>query len=83
MEVQDLTPELAKQLEFKAEHGVVVTDVHAGSAAERAGLATGMVIVEAAHRPVGSAAELTKMLTDKSLADGVLLLVRRRKAAAT
>ena len=76
LEVQDLTPELAKQLEFKAEHGVVVTDVHAGSAAERAGLVTGMVIVEAAHKTVGSAAEFAKSFTDKSLSDGVLLLVR-------
>ena len=38
IEAQDLTPELARQLQTKAEHGVVVTDVQSGSPADRVGL---------------------------------------------
>jgi serine protease Do len=76
MELQDLTPELAAKLKIHAEHGVVVTDVQPGSAAEKAGLTGGMVIVEANRKAVKSAADLARMLDEKSLAKGVLLLVR-------
>jgi serine protease Do len=76
MELQDLTPGLAAKLKIHAEHGVVVTDVQPGSAAEKAGLTGGMVIVEANRKAVKSAADLAKVLDDKSLAKGVLLLIR-------
>ena len=76
MQAQTLTPDLAAKLQVKAEHGVVVTDVQAGSAAERAGLVDGAVIVEANRSPVKSVEELSKALDEKSLAKGVLLLVR-------
>ncbi len=76
MELQDLTPELAAKLGIRAGHGAVVTSVQQGSAAEKAGLASGMVIVEANRTPVKSAADLAKVLDEKSLSKGVLLLVR-------
>jgi serine protease Do len=76
MEVQSLTPELAKRLETKAEQGVVVTDVQSGSPADRAGLGAGAVIVEANRKPVKTVEDLTNALNDKSMAKGVLLLVR-------
>jgi serine protease Do len=76
MEVQTLTAEVAKQLEIKADHGVVVTAVQPGSPAERAGLAAGAVILEANRKPVKTVEDLTKALDEKSLAKGVLLLVR-------
>jgi serine protease Do len=76
MELQDLTPDLAAKLNIRAGHGAVVTSVQQGSAAEKAGLAGGMVIVEANRAPVKSAADLAKVLDEKSLSKGVLLLVR-------
>ena len=76
MELQDLTPELAAKLGIRAGHGAVVTSVQQGSAAEKAGLASGMVIVQANRTPVKSAADLAKVLDEKSLSKGVLLLVR-------
>jgi serine protease Do len=76
MEVQSLTPELAKRLETKAEQGVVVTDVQSGSPADRAGLVAGAVIVEANRKPVKTVEDLTNALDEKSIAKGVLLLVR-------
>ena len=76
LEVQTLTPELAKQLEIQADHGVVVTNVAAGSLAERAGLAAGMVIAETNRKPLKTADDLVKALDEKSMAKGVLLLVK-------
>ena len=83
MEVQNLTPDLAAKLQIKAEQGVVVTDVQAGSAAERAGLASGAVIVEANRKTVKNVEDLSKAMDEKSLAKGVLLLVRTAKAAGS
>ncbi len=76
VEAQNLTPDLAAKLQIHAEHGVVVTDVQAGSAAERAGLASGAVIVEANRTAVKNVDDLSRALDAKSLARGVLLLVR-------
>ena len=76
MEVQNLTPDLAKQLKTTVEQGVVVANVQDGGAAEQAGLSAGDVIVAVAHHPVKSVDELAKALGDKSLSHGVLLLVK-------
>ena len=76
IEAQNLTHDLAAKLQIKAEQGVVVTDVQAGSIAERAGLTNGAVIVEANRAPVKNVEELSRALDEKSLAKGVLLLVR-------
>ena len=62
MEAQNLTPDLAAKLQIKAEQGVVVTDVQAGSAAERAGLASGAVIVEANRAAVKNVEDLCQGL---------------------
>ena len=70
MQVQTLTPEVAKKLEIKADHGVVVTDVQSGSPAERAGLAPGMVIVEANRKPVKTPDDLNQALDEKSAGQG-------------
>ncbi len=76
MEVQNLTPDLAAKLQIKAEQGVVVTSVQDGSAAERSGLVSGAVIVEANRAAVKNVDDLSRALDEKSLAKGVLLLVR-------
>jgi serine protease Do len=76
MQVEDLTPQVAQQLGVKIEHGAVITDVHSGSPAELAGLATGMVITEANRQPVKTVADLHKALEARPLGEGVLLLVR-------
>lgn len=79
LEVETLTPEIAGQLNLKAEHGVVITDVASGSPADRAGLESGMVIVEAGRAPVKSVADLKKAVDEAK--DGVLLLVRSEQGS--
>jgi serine protease Do len=76
MDVQNLTPQLAKQLGVNAEHGVVIANVQPGSRAEEAGLSVGMVILEANHKPLKTVDDLVKALDEKSATHGVLLLVR-------
>lgn len=76
LEVETLTPEVAEQLELKAEQGVVITRVQPGSLADQAGIAQGMVITEVNRKAVKSAEDFQKILDEKALAKGVLLLVR-------
>ena len=56
--IQDLTPELASAFKIPPTHGAVVAQVERGSAAERAGLRVGDVIVRVNGRPVLDASQL-------------------------
>lgn len=80
LEVETLTAEIAEHLNVKAEHGVVISDVLNGSPADRAGLKSGMVIVEAARKPVKSVADLKKAV-EEAKDGGLLLLVRSEQGA--
>ncbi|MHB8535282.1 MAG: DegQ family serine endoprotease [Sulfuricaulis sp.] len=56
--IQDLTPQLAKALGVKQDHGAVVTQVAHDSPAAKAGLKTGDVIVKIDGSPVHNASDL-------------------------
>ena len=75
LRVQDLTPEVARQLGVEEGEGVVVTQVLRGSPAASAGLRRGDVILEVDRKAVGNAAELQQRLGEAE--KGALLLVRR------
>lgn len=76
LEVETLTPEVAEHLEVKGDQGVVITQVEPDSLADMAGLSQGMVITEVNRRAVKSTEDFQKVLDDKALTKGVLLLVR-------
>jgi serine protease Do len=78
MRVQDLTPEIAEQLEMEEPEGVVITSIEPGSPAAQAGLRPRDVILEVGREPVDDVADLRAKLgkADK----GVLLFVRRGDA---
>jgi serine protease Do len=80
LEVETLTPEITEHLNVKADHGVVISDVLSGSPADRAGLKSGMVIVEAGRSPVKSVADLKKVV-EEAKDGGVLLLVRSEQGS--
>ena len=73
--VQDLTPQIARQLGVDAEQGAVVTGVTPGSPAEEASLQRGDVILEVNQEPVASANDVKQAVDGK---DSVLLLVQRK-----
>lgn len=73
--LQDLTPQIARQLGVEADQGAVVTEVAPGSPAQRASLRPGDVILEVNRRPVASAEEAVRAVAGE---DSVLLLVQRK-----
>ncbi len=74
--VQPLTPELARTLKVKTDHGLVVSQVAPGSPAAEAGLNRGDVLLEAAQVRLGGVADLEKAWGQAK--DGLLLLVQRQ-----
>lgn len=56
--IQDLTPQLARAFDLDISHGAVITRVEPDSAAARAGMAPGDVVLEVDGQPVRSAADL-------------------------
>jgi len=75
--LQTLTPDVADQLGIGHDtKGAVITDVLAGSPAERAGLKPGEVIVEVDRTPVGSSEQAVEALHAARGGAGHLLRVR-------
>jgi serine protease Do len=70
--IADVDPRIASQLGIPP-RGALVTRVRPGSAAEEAGLAPGMVIVEAGGKPLASARDLARAIRDGK---GSVLLLR-------
>jgi serine protease Do len=75
--LQELTPELAKQLGVQGEKGVVITEVKPDSPAAQAGLAAGDVIREVNRMPVQGLQDVEKGLARRQDAGQVLLRVER------
>jgi serine protease Do len=78
MRVQDLTPELADQLNLEEAEGVLVSGVDPAGPAGEAGVRRGDVIIEVNHREVKNTEELQAQLEEAD--DRALLLIRRGDA---
>jgi len=76
VKVTDLTSKRAKELGFPEESRVLITDVDPESAAGRAGLRSGMLILQVDGKPVKTVAEVQTAFDKSSLAKGYLLQVR-------
>ena len=77
LSVQPLTPDLARQLGAPELKGVFVRGVTDGSAAAKAGLRSGDVIVEVDKRPVGSVDDLRNAVRARATGAPLLLRVQR------
>ena len=78
LNLQPLTPQIARQLELPAEtSGVVVTEVDQNGAAAQQGIARGDVIVEINSQPVASLEDV-KTALDKSGDKPILMLISRK-----
>ncbi|HDR06397.1 MAG TPA: DegQ family serine endoprotease [Candidatus Coatesbacteria bacterium] len=77
LEVQNVDPQLAKEMGLDKEEGVIITRVLRGSPAEKAGLRSRDVIVQFDRREVKSADELEKMAERVVEGEPVLVLVWR------
>ena len=76
--VENLTPDVARQLQIpSATLGVVVDSVSASSKAAEANLQQGDVIVQVNHRPVANTQEFREAVNGTSKDEPILLLVNR------
>jgi serine protease Do len=77
LHVQELTPEIASQLGYTGDKGVVIADVESGSPADDVGLRRGDLIKEINRHPIESLADYQKAIASIGKDEGLLLLVRR------
>jgi len=75
--VQNLTPEIAKQLDLKKDTGVVVTGVEPGSPAEEAGIRAGDVIQQINRKPITNVDDFVQKVETAKNQDSILLLLQR------
>ena len=80
MKLQKLTRDLAEQFGYEGVHGVLVTDVDAGSIAARAGIKRGDLLEEVNRKEVETPDQV-KTLIKESKKKTVLLLVRQGEAS--
>ena len=79
--VQNLTDDLAKQLELAGQKGVVVTDVESGSPAAMAGIRPGSLIQEVNRKPVETVKEFKEAVDAAAKEGKVMLRVRYEKSS--
>jgi serine protease Do len=83
VDVQELTPELAKSFNLKEKKGVLVSEVEPGSPAERAGVRSGDILIEYNGRPVNSYKDLSLAVAETKVgASSKLKLLRQGQEVA-
>jgi serine protease Do len=80
LQLQTLTPELAEQMGYTGLSGALVTDVEPDSPAAKAELEAGDLILEVAKKPVASAEECVKALSE---AEGKVLVRVKKPSGET
>jgi serine protease Do len=77
LQLQELTPQIARQYGLAEESGVMVVGVQPDSPAERAGLQRGDVIREVNRQPMRSMQEVRDAIAKADAQDSLVLLVKR------
>jgi serine protease Do len=75
--VSDLDDQSRQQFNVQVEQGAVITEVVSGSAADKAGLQEGDVVVKADGKAVNSSDDLRSAIQSKKPGDHLLLVVNR------
>jgi serine protease Do len=79
MQLQEVTPEMARQRGLNTAHGVIVVDVQSGSPAAEAGIREGDMLLEVNRQLVHTVAEVQQALTHTDAQAPLLLLVEREQ----
>jgi serine protease Do len=77
--VQNLTPQIARELGLKKSNGVVVTGVEPGSAAAEAMIQTGDVILEVNRKPIANVNDFVQKIEKAKNNESLLLLIEREQ----
>ena len=80
MQVEQLTPEIARYFGLAEVSGVVVVEVAGSSPAADAGVQPGDIILEIDHTPVRELGQFNQMMSAYKTGDTILLLVKRQGA---
>ncbi len=83
VQVQDLTPELASALGINATQGAVVAQIINNSAASKAGIKAGDIIIAANDRAISSSSDLRNYIGLKRPGDKAQLTILRGKKTLT
>ena len=77
LSVQELTPEIAQQLGYEGDKGVIVSNVESGSPADDSGLRRGDLIKEINKKNIESLADYNKAMKSVGEEKSFLTLIRR------
>ncbi len=80
MTVQEITPEIARQLGMSKKTGVIVVEVKEGSPADEAGIRSQDVILQVNKIKINSIKDFQKEIGKASNKEGFLLLIKRGRA---
>ncbi|HET6223258.1 MAG TPA: Do family serine endopeptidase [Dongiaceae bacterium] len=83
VQVQDVTPDLAEAMRLTVDGGAVVSQVEAGSAAKRAGIQAGDVILAVDGQPVRGASDLRNRIGLMPVGRNIDLTILREGAQRT
>lgn len=81
LELQEVTPDLARAHELPSDKGLIITDLDPAGAAADAGLRRGDIILEVNQKPVETIAEFRKKVEETEAGEMMLLLVKRREGS--
>jgi serine protease Do len=81
LNLQTLTPDLAREFGYKNQKGAVITGVEPGTPASEAGLQEGDLIVEVNRQKITNAEEAQKALSQAKDENSALLLVKRENGS--
>jgi serine protease Do len=77
MQLQEITPELARNYDLSRSSGIIVVEVADGSTAAEAGLIPGDIIVEIDKQPVANLEIFNRLLTGTKEGHIILFLIDR------
>lgn len=80
MTVQEITPEIARQLGMSKKTGVIVVEVNEGSPADEAGIRPQDVILQVNKIKINSIKDFEKEIGKASTKEGFMLLIKRGRA---
>ncbi|MCX8084187.1 MAG: DegQ family serine endoprotease [Calditerrivibrio sp.] len=75
--IQDMTPELAKSMGVKIDHGVVINKVYPNSPAKKAGLQEGDVIIKCNNEKIITSSDLQKIVVNSKIGSEIKCTVIR------
>ena len=79
----DITQQVKDQLSLESMEGVYVGEVISGSAADKAGMKAGDVIVQVDGRPINASSQLQEQIGRKNPGDQITILLRRGQRSLT